>query len=565
MSQSIRPTLAALGLALSLQAQAAQTVQPVQSGSLRFDLTRPENADGAIDLFAALAARPQTFTQVRATFTAEVMGAFWGDAPALSDYALLLHERHNLGLPQCAGSTQYWCLDERWVFERSAVTTMAQSESWLRATIGSASGRASTADVPAATRVEDQGTVLDSSATTHSVEPFSIDYDADGNIERIRYMDWYKTQQYQTHSFMHWVYSPVTTLSVTLDLGADELAALSRNGQLSFNAGYNQFAQAPTLRLDYTAIPAVPEPQTWLLCALGLAGMALRRGRARRLAVAFAAMLGLMASNAQAVEIQGSARFDLDVWGSRPGEFDLSRLPDLQPGMQLTQVRATFSTQVVSTTWDSTRIGDYRETRHKREDWGQPLCHWQAVVWCISETWTYQRESVKTLTQDDRTAIDVRVGSASGQDGLKGTLTTQWREDLGVKSDATYYAIDQIPYVADWFDESGRPTKTTKAHWHQWREYQTHSFVDYVLSSKTRLSVTLDLDAASLAELSSSGVLRYAMNAFGQTYRPELQLDYVAISAVPEPAAWLLQAAGLAAVLGWRRRSAVRSVQRPPR
>ena len=270
------PTRAALALALLALSGSLAQATTTSSGRLLFDLSRPEHADGSIDL------TPQHFSSVKATFTVQIMGAFSITPGQLGDYELLSQRRQDWGLPNCASSSQYWCVDEQIVYERSLLSTATQDDAWLRAGIAGAAGRASVADNRTASQLEDRGISLDSSSTGLSIVPFSHEYDADGNVIRTRYSDWHTSIRYQTHSFIQWVYSPLAELSVTLELGAGELARLSEQGQLRFDFGHSMLSYAPTLRLDYVT-SAVPEAQTWLQLAGGLvalAGLAARR-RAR--------------------------------------------------------------------------------------------------------------------------------------------------------------------------------------------------------------------------------------------------------------------------------------------
>lgn len=165
------------GLALALLAATVQPVSansptplaPTVNGSVQFDLSRPEYLGGKINLFSALPSNSLSFTHVRATFTAQVMG--------------------------------------------------------------------------------------------------------DGQVLRTFYAEIFKTEQYQTHSFTRWVYSPITTLNITLNLGADELATLSKTGNMEFSFGSSIFTMAPSLLLEYSAVSAVPEARTAALLALGLAAI----------------------------------------------------------------------------------------------------------------------------------------------------------------------------------------------------------------------------------------------------------------------------------------------------
>lgn len=83
------------------------------------------------------------------------------------------------------------------------------------------------------------------------------------------------------------------------------------------------------------------------------------------------------------------------------------------------------------------------------------------------------------------------------------------------------------------------------------------------LASKRALSVTLDLDATSLADLSANRMLRYSLDGY-LIYDTSIRLDYTAntISAVPEPESTTLAVSGLALVAGagaWRRRTTRRA------
>lgn len=237
------------------------------SGSLLFDLSRPEYADGSIEL------TPQHFSSVKATFSVQILGAFSISPAQLSNYQLLSQQRRDWGLPNCNSSSQYWCVDEQIVFERSQLATATQSDAWLRASIAGVAGSASVADSLTASRLEDRGSSIDSGSTSLSVVPFATDYDANGNVIRVRYSDWHSSTRYETHSFIQWVYSPLAELSVTLELGTNELAQLSEQGLLRFDFGHSVLSNAPMLRLDYVA-SAVPEPRAWLLLVAGVAALA---------------------------------------------------------------------------------------------------------------------------------------------------------------------------------------------------------------------------------------------------------------------------------------------------
>lgn len=266
-----RPNSLGQTLAFPLLALACSLTQAGTSGgSLLFDLSRPDYAAGSINLGSVLPdLSHMQFSSVRATFSAQILGGFYTSPAELGDYRPLSQQRRDWGLPNCASSSQYWCVDEQIVFERSQLATATQSDAWLRASIAGVAARASVAESLTAGRLEDLGVSLDSVSTSLRIEPFSTDYDADGQVIRIRYSDWHSSTRYQTHSFVQWVYSPLSELSVTLELGADELARLSEQGLLRFDFGHSVLSNAPTLRLDYVA-SVVPEPQAWLQLAAGL-------------------------------------------------------------------------------------------------------------------------------------------------------------------------------------------------------------------------------------------------------------------------------------------------------
>lgn len=254
-----------------------------------------------------------------------------------------------------------------------------------------------------------------------------------------------------------------------------------------------------------------------------------------------------LAASAQADTLSGSASFELRS-GYFGGEtIDFSALPELSK-LQFTSVRATFSAYVLGDMHEESQPpADYSLRNSERAISTPPNCYNLPVAWCGVERYYYTRDVVKTLTQSELARLQVRVGGVGGDDDLKGTLT---------ESSLLYQATTRDERRESFLDRSDPASPGLME---VFRYYESNDYLHRVWSNKTQLSVTLDLDAATLAEMSSTGLLRY--DGFAHLiFKPTLRLDYVAVSAVPEPGSAAMALAGLAllAGVGFRQRFARR-------
>ena len=252
---------------------------------------------------------------------------------------------------------------------------------------------------------------------------------------------------------------------------------------------------------------------------------------------ALLAGLVLAASAHASSTITGSLRLQLSLDNLSGETLDFSAWPDLA-NLRLTSVRAKFSAEVLGDMHNESQApGDYTLLNKERVINTPPNCYGLPVAWCGVERYYYSRDVVKTLTQSDSAQMQVGIGSVVGSDNNKGTLTESSLQNTGTTEETKWQVLT----------DNTDPNAIGQLE--VFKYYTTYNYQQTIWSSKSQLSVTLDLDAATLTELSSTGHLRY--DGFAQLiYRPTLQLDYEAVSTVPEPGSTAMTLAGLTLLAG---------------
>jgi len=235
--------------------------------------------------------------------------------------------------------------------------------------------------------------------------------------------------------------------------------------------------------------------------------------------------------------ITGSASFQLGSWSMGAAIVDVSALPNLA-ALQLTSVRATFTAEVLGDMHQSeVQTPDFALQNKERAIYAPPNCYGLPVAWCGVERQYYTRDVVTTLTQSDYAQMRIQVGGVAGADNVKGTLT---ESSLQAEGRSNYEQRES-------FFDSSDPNSIGLME--VFKYYESNRFLRKVWSSKSQLSVTLDLDAATMAAISSTGQLRY--DGFAELLlSPTLRIDYTGVSAVPEPASAAMAFAGLALLAG---------------
>lgn len=250
---------------------------------------------------------------------------------------------------------------------------------------------------------------------------------------------------------------------------------------------------------------------------------------------------------AHAATVSGSLEF-------RPygGAIDFSWRPDLAD-LKFTSVQVTFSALMTPHLFNMGYVEqDYTLTSHERFLTSYFTDIDGTFFWYANDLITYKRNIVKIYSETDDAFLRAAIGSVSGQDDVKGTLvtTTVAHEDVKERRTMSWYADTSAPKSV------GYVTVTTSY-------LDLYAAERVTLASKRALSVTLDLDATSLADLSANRMLRYSLDGY-LIYDTSIRLDYTAntISAVPEPESTTLAVSGLALVAGagaWRRRTTRRA------
>lgn len=240
--------------------------------------------------------------------------------------------------------------------------------------------------------------------------------------------------------------------------------------------------------------------------------------------------------------ITASASFQLGSWSLGGAIVDVSSLPNLAR-LQLTSVRATFSAEVLGDMHQSeVQTPDFALHYKERAIYTPPNCYGLPVAWCGVERQYYTRDVLTTLTQSDYAQMRIQVGSVAGVDNVKGTLTESSLQAMGSSN------YEQRESFFDRTDPNSIGLMEV------FKYYESNSVLRKVWSNKSQLSVTLDLDAATMAAISSTGQLRYDGLA-ELLSSPTLRLDYTGVSAVPEPASAAMAFAGLALLAGIGARS----------
>lgn len=260
--------------------------------------------------------------------------------------------------------------------------------------------------------------------------------------------------------------------------------------------------------------------------------------RQPRSAAVLALLVGLATPVAGLADTRtGSMSFQLLSQPFGGAVIDLSALPDLAK-LQLSRVRATFTADVLGDMHQSGVLQPDYSLRYKELNiYTAPHCYNLPLAWCGVERSYYTRDVVTTLSQSDYAQMRVQIGGAAGVDQVKGSLTESSLQFQGSTNEERRSS----------FIDGSNPDSIGLME--VFKYYETNNYLRMVWSSKTQLSVTLDLDAATMAEISSTGRLRY--EGFAELIsNPALRLDYVGVSAVPEAGSASLALAGLALLAG---------------
>lgn len=241
------------------------------------------------------------------------------------------------------------------------------------------------------------------------------------------------------------------------------------------------------------------------------------------------AMVGAW-SPAEASTVSGS--LTLSPYGR---VIDLSERPELAH-LQFTRVQITFSAQmtphqyVIGLPEPDYTLRSYQRFVHS--SWTAPdgTYHWHGV-----DEFYYTRSIEKTYMETDQAFMDVYIGSLAGHDDILGTLTQTTFEEVREQRTVVRYEDTSVPGVVG--DVTLIKTYSEL--------YAEHT----IQPNKRTLSVTLELDAAGLADLAADRKLNY--NLQGKLIQmPEIRVDYTAITPVPEPQGVALALSGLAVVIG---------------
>lgn len=250
---------------------------------------------------------------------------------------------------------------------------------------------------------------------------------------------------------------------------------------------------------------------------------------------------------AHAATVSGSMEFS-----PSGGVLDLSWRSDLA-NLQFTSAQVTFSALMTPHLYNMGYVErDYTLDHQERFLTSYFTDIDGTFYWSAYDRITYKRILERNYSETDQAFLQASIGSLSGRDDMKGTLTTTTRalEEITERQTSWAYmdtstpkSIGYVNVVASYLDFFTAENITT--------------------TSKRALSVTLDLDTALLADLSANRSLRYSLNGW-LIYDTSIRLDYTAntISAVPEPESTTLALSGVAMVAGvgaWRRRTARRA------
>lgn len=270
--------------------------------------------------------------------------------------------------------------------------------------------------------------------------------------------------------------------------------------------------------------PSLLGPANALLCGLGLA-------------------LALSTPTVHADSWAGSETYQFLLSGVPTGStvLDIGHLLPAGQGASFASIRATFTADVHPAAYNMFNVGDYQLAFSSSATFQDPAryCYNYPVASCIFHWNFYTRQSAHQLVDNDDSWMRIRIGTVGGQDDNFHTATekTYTRQDR----------IDDGTQITQSIDEG------TNSFVQVSNSYETIYTEERISRTKSTLSVILDLDAATLADISSTGLLSFSQQ-YGSLMNTSLRLDYVAVSAVPELGSGTLAITGLAAFAALQRR-----------
>lgn len=253
-------------------------------------------------------------------------------------------------------------------------------------------------------------------------------------------------------------------------------------------------------------------------------------------ALALLAIFTAPATHAAAAAAAGSIQL---APNRTPGVLDIGAA--LPGTLRLTSATLTFN----FTGWGlfeqagSALLGDYALVGNTVESLACPR---SGLVFCSATSMQYERSNTTRMVQAvERAELTLGANSVRADNG---GLVAARRVDYGRQFDRSVTTEGEYEFGRT-YDANGNLVSTTYSYDRKTEDFYTHSYWDFLAREKSVSSLTLTLDADSLARLNSDRQLAYQLDT-ARLFLDNATLSYSGVSAVPEPASAAMLLAGLA-------------------